>query len=96
MRINVPMCGSTASYSCGGAANAEPDQASHAAAPSARRLLIVFNTTVPVAVHLIHAGYFDRAYKAETEPLGIGLIPDTLWQLRILLLPRRVGRHACG
>src|ERR1039458_8939944 len=96
MRTKVPMCGSTASYSRGSAASAHPDQASHAAALRPRALLIILNTAVPVAVHFVRAGYLRGAHQAETEPLGIGLIPDTLGQLWILLLPRRVGCHTRG
>src|SRR5580700_9740407 len=96
IRIRVPMCGSTASYSRRSAARAQPGQASHATAPRLMPLPIVFHTAIPVPVHLIRPGHFLRAHEAETEPLGIRLIPDTLGQLRILLLPGGVGRHARG
>src|SRR5579863_6781402 len=96
MRIKVPMCGSTASYSRGCAAVVYPESRTQAAKLRAPALLIIFHTAVPVAVQLIYPGHFHRTHQAETEPLGIGLVPDAFGQLRILLLPVGVGSHAGG
>src|SRR5215217_3653590 len=79
IRTSVPMCGSTASRSFSSPAAEQPATARQA--PS-HLLVVLFQATVPVLVHLVRARNFRRTDKAESEPLGIRVIPDALRQLR--------------
>src|SRR4051812_18891035 len=92
MRTSVPMWGSTASKSCNWPANAGTSRTNG----RAHLLLVMFDAVVPVAVHLVRRSKLRRTNQAESEPLGVGHIPDALRQLRILLLPVRVRPHASG
>src|SRR5262245_34101064 len=91
MRISVPMWGSTASNILRSAAGARPDAASMAKAN--QLVLVMFQAAMPVAVHFIGAGNLCRTHQPEAEPLCVGVIPDALRQLRILLLPVRARSH---
>src|SRR5690349_2281669 len=52
--------------------------------------------TVPIEIHFFDGRNLNRTGEAETNPLGVGEIPNTLRQLRILLLPARVGAEPPG
>src|SRR5215831_4356595 len=92
MRTSVPMCGSTASkWNC--PAHQARTATSHTAARRSL-LLVMFLAAVPVSVHLVGARHPRRTNQAEAQPLSVGFVPDALGQLRVLLLPRRVGRDA--
>src|SRR5471030_2768053 len=97
MRTSVPMCGSTASNNCRSAAAAFPKKPRHAAARKPRDLLlIVFQAAVPIQIHLRNTGDLRLTNQAETQPLGVRQVPDALRQLRVLLLPGRVGGNPRG
>src|SRR5581483_3182654 len=87
MRNIVPMCGSIASIR---SADTPAQQHTHTSA----MLLIALHTAVPVCVHLFGRWNLLGPHQTKAEPLRIGVIPDALRQLRILLLPRRVGCNA--
>src|SRR5690349_14552356 len=80
------MCGSTASCLDG------PEGRSTAG--SSRLLRFLLHTVVPVLVHLFGRGYFGGPHQAETKEQSVGVIPDALGKLRVLLLPGRIAAHA--
>src|SRR4051812_36454076 len=80
MVTNEPICGSDALYRSA-ANSAEVSRSQNVS------LRLVLNTAIPVLKHLVGGGNPQRANKAEAKPLRIGVIPDALRKLRILLLP---------
>src|SRR5688572_12057906 len=56
-------------------------------------LRLLLNAAVPVLVHLLGIGNLQWSHQPEPEPLSVGVIPDALRQLRILLLPGWVGAY---
>ena len=53
---------------------------------------IIFNEIIPIGLHLYLGRHFKRADKAHTQEGGIGKVPNTLGQLRILLFPGGTGK----
>src|SRR5215831_19042551 len=91
MRTSVPMCGSTASNRVGWAAEAR------VANKTTAQLLVMLQAAVPVAEHLIGARDLRRTHEAKAQPLRVGVVPDALRQLGVLLFPvgsRRRTRRA--
>src|ERR1035437_6314630 len=84
MRTSVPMCGSTPSN--GSACNTQANR---------NALVILRNAAVPILVHLFGTRNLHWTHQPKTQPLRVGFIPDALRQLRVLLLPARIGSHAC-
>jgi len=54
---------------------------------------IMLNAVIPVGLHLYLGRHFKRADKAHTQEGGIGKVPNTLGQLRILLFPTGIGKN---
>src|ERR1044071_575648 len=52
-----------------------------------QRWLITFDATAPVFLPLFGRRDFERPDDAEADPLGIRVVPDAFWQLRILHFP---------
>ena len=57
---------------------------------------IFFHAVVPELEQLLWRGHLEGTDDAEAEPLGIGVVPDALGELRILLLPLPTGAAAGG
>src|SRR2546430_3340064 len=60
------------------------------------RWLVFLHAAVPVFGHLLRRRHLQRPNDAEAEELRVGMIPDALGQLRVLHLPRFVGRPPRG
>jgi hypothetical protein len=54
-------------------------------------LRLFLDTAVPVFEHLLGGWHPQRTNEPKSQALRIGVIPDALGQLWILLLPGRVG-----
>ena len=55
---------------------------------------LFFDPVVPHLMDLLGGGKLTRPDEAETEPLRVGEIPDTLGELRILHFPRGIRAYA--
>ena len=58
--------------------------------------IILFDAAIPDAVHFFWAGNDEWPNDAEAEELGIGVVPDTFGELRILDFPSGGGGAASG
>jgi hypothetical protein len=61
-----------------------------------QRRLVSLDAAVPIFREFFGRRNFERTNDAETEELRVGVIPDALWQLRVLHFPRRAGSAARG
>lgn len=64
------------------------------ATSGSRTRLIMLHTVVPVAIHGVGVGNLQRPDQTEAQARRVGVIPDALRQLRILLLPACIRCHA--
>src|SRR4051794_5684129 len=88
IETSEPMYGSEARY------RSRADRHGARIDSDARRLRLAFNTVVPVLEHIVRGWNLERPDEPESETLSVSVIPDAFRELRVLLLPGRIGSNA--